>query len=112
MRIIAIVRILFVASFVATSCSAFPPIYRDDGPPIKLPPSEIAQIERIIAGRADIHKPLASITIHDDGYAECYSAVYRVGKDVFVTSFDLVRRNGKWSLDEKSLRQVKGEQPK
>ena len=112
MRAIVTVRILLVASFVASSCLALPPIHRDDGPPITLPRSELQQIERIIASRPDIHKPLASITLHDDGYAECWSEVYTVGKTFFATSFDLIRRNGKWSLDEKSVRQVKGEQSK
>jgi hypothetical protein len=100
---------LIAASLVVHPCLGLPPIHRDDGPAITLPRSEIAQIERIIAAHPEIHKPLRRITLHDDGYAECHSVVYRVGRDLFVTSFDLVRRGGNWSLDAKTLRQVKCE---
>ena len=91
----------------------FPFVRYEDGSSIDLPALERAQIQRIIASRPDLHKPLEVIYLHDYGYADAWFRGYRVGDDDFATNCGLVReRGGTWRLDESTIRQVKGERPK
>jgi hypothetical protein len=91
----------------------FPFVRNDNGVPIYLPASERAQIQRIIAGRPDLHKPLYIMVLHDDGSGESWFVDYRIGDDYFATNCDLVRRrDGTWYLDESTIRQVKAERVK
>ena len=105
-------RLILATAFVALSVTvAFGgPRFQDlHGETVRLPRRELAQIERMLSARHDIHKPIATMILHDDTYAECYSASRQVGSDRFVTSFSIVRRNGTWTVEEGSVRQVKAE---
>ena len=92
-------------ALVMSACMSFPPIRDSDGRAVKLPWSDLAQINRLVAGRQDIRRPIDRIRMLSADRAEVSSGrTERTGDPE--TVFTIRKRNGRWFIEEGSVRQT------
>ena len=84
---------------------SFPLVRDSKGRDVRLPLSEVAQINRLVAGRPDIRRPIELIEMVGPDRAYVRSGrSERTGDSV--TVFHIVRKSGIWLIEEGSVYQT------
>ena len=84
---------------------SFPHVHDNDGRAVRLPWSDIAQINRLAASRKDIRQPITQIRMLRPDRAEVTSGRTDKTGDP-VTGFTIRKRAGQWSIEEGSVYQT------
>ena len=92
-------------SVVLSSCMSVPPVFTQSGDRYKLPLSELAQINRLVASRPDLRKPIGDITMEDASHAQVRSGPTWTMR-AKISAFKIYKRDGQWFIDESSIRDV------
>ena len=87
-----------------TSCTSMPIIYAEAGRNYTLSPQDVAEINALIASRRDIRKPIGVVYMKSPTRADVSSGNT---SEPFgeVTLFTIYKKNGRWMIDESSVRQ-------
>ena len=90
---------------VMISCTSVPQVHDRNGRAVTLPQSELAQINRLAAGRKDIRHPITKIIMLSSDRAAVTSGRAENNGDP-VTGFTIRKRRGQWSIEEGSVFQT------
>lgn len=87
-----------------TSCTSIPVVYNEPGQNYTLSREDVAEINRLIAHRRDIRKPLgvAWMKANDRVEIDSGNVSEPFGE---ITRFTIRKKNGRWIIDESSVRQ-------
>ena len=86
---------------VVTSSVASPYVYSPQpGPKYRLSSAELAEIDRLVAKRRDIVKPVDAIGMLAPDYAQVSSGAPQRNGDL-TSWFHIRKKNGKWTIEER-----------
>jgi hypothetical protein len=83
---------------------SFPDVQTHNGSHVVLPWSELAEINRLVARRNDIRKPIKRIVMLAPDAAKVHSGLTGKTGDL-ETEFRIRKKAGKWFIDESSIKE-------
>ncbi len=98
--------IVVLSAAVITSSVASPYIYNQPGQSYRLTRDELAEIERVVARRPDILKPIDAIGLLRADYAQVESGGAKRDGDL-TTWFHLRKVRGHWIVEERKVKATK-----
>jgi hypothetical protein len=78
---------------------SFPYVYSQPGHDYRLSWSELAEINRLVSHRSDIHEPIATISMLGPDYAEVTSG-HTETEGAPMSLFSIRKKLGRWSISD------------